>query len=65
MASSDADSGPLVGGKNSFDSHCGHPFEIDGQRLDHFGGHARLRATRKWRPCATEVFQAKVIVLRL
>jgi hypothetical protein len=32
--------------KNSFDSHCGHPFEIDGQRLDHFGAHARSRATR-------------------
>jgi hypothetical protein len=33
--------------------------------LDHFGAHARLRGHQKWRPRATEVFQARIIVLRL
>jgi hypothetical protein len=41
--SSNAVSGSLVGEKNSFDSHCGHPFEIDGWRFDHFGADARLQ----------------------
>jgi hypothetical protein len=69
-------------GKNSFDSHCGHTFEVDGQRkcvsrnperkfpwsvvplklvvvsaLDHFGAHARLRATRNGGPALRKYFR--------